>query len=562
MEKKLKKKVNSGEEYLTATNKVVSARAIRGVCGKACRLQCPSKISVHEQNGIHRSYWRLTDHALQRNFIVANSSQVIPKYRLNTEGSKRGYNTAYYFTVGEEKIRVCKDYFMKTLDIGDKFIRNAFKKLDRSGVLEKERRGLHGNQRKISEAVKNDIRNHIRSFPRIESHYLRAQSSREYLDGSLTLSEMYRVYTQHQKALGKECAKKCMYEKVFSTEFNISFFSPKKDQCCLCESYKNTNDPDEGLKSKYKLHIQQKELSRLEKNNDIKAARESQNILVACYDLQAVLQAPCGDISVLYYKRKLNCYNFTVYNTTNKHGLCYFWNESVAKRGVNEIGSCVLMYIREYCVGKNVVFYSDNCCGQNKNKGMASLYLHAVQNFNILTIEHKFLIVGHTQNEGDSMHSVIEQQKKRMLRSGPIYTPTQWTPILRLAKKGGKPYDVKEISTSDVMDLKLLSRDMGPNFTINTNDEKVKWNDIKVMRFEDTSPNIIFYKTDYSETEFKQINTKRRLRGRPSDPSLKPAYITAPKIPAPKVKDLVELCKSNVIPPVYHQFYLNLQPGE
>lgn len=81
-----------------------------------------------------------------------------------------------------------------------------------------------------------------------------------------------------------------MYEKVFSTEFNISFFSPKKDQCCLCESYKNTNDPDEGLKSKYKLHIQQNELSRLEKNNDIKAARESQNILVACYDLQAVLQ--------------------------------------------------------------------------------------------------------------------------------------------------------------------------------------------------------------------------------------------------------------------------------
>lgn len=117
-------------------------------------------------------------------------------------------------------------------------------------------------------------------------------------------------------------------------------------------------------------------MSRLDINNDIKAARESQNILVACYDLQAVLQTPCGDISVLYYKRKLNCYNFTVYNTTKKHGMCYFWNESVAKRGVNEIGSCILMYIREYSVGKNVVFYSDNCCGQNKNKGMTSLYLN------------------------------------------------------------------------------------------------------------------------------------------------------------------------------------------
>lgn len=248
MEKKLKKKVNSGEEYLTATNKVVSARAIRGVCGKACRLQCPSKISVHEQNGIHRSYWRLTDHALQRNFIVANSSQVIPKYRLNTEGSKRGYNTAYYFTVGEEKIRVCKDYFMKTLDIGDKFIRNAFKKLDRSGVLEKERRGSHGNQRKISEAVKNDIRNHIRSFPRIESHYLRAQSSREYLDGSLTLSEMYPLYTQHQKLLGKNVLKNVCMKKFFPQNLIYLSFPRRKINVVYVRAIKTLMIQMKGLK--------------------------------------------------------------------------------------------------------------------------------------------------------------------------------------------------------------------------------------------------------------------------------------------------------------------------
>lgn len=60
----------------------------------------------------------------------------------------------------------------------------------------------------------------------------------------------------------------------------------------------------------------------------------------------------------------------------------------------------------------DIIFYSDNCSGQNKNKFIACLYLYASLVLNIYTIRHKFLIVGHTQNEGDSMHSVIEGQKK------------------------------------------------------------------------------------------------------------------------------------------------------
>lgn len=50
---------------------------------------------------------------------------------------------------------------------------------------------------------------------------------------------------------------------------------------------------------------------------------------------------------------------------------------------------------------RDIIFYSDNCLGQNKNKFIASLYLYASLVLNINTIRHKFLIVGHTQNEGD-----------------------------------------------------------------------------------------------------------------------------------------------------------------
>lgn len=47
----------------------------------------------------------------------------------------------------------------------------------------------------------------------------------------------------------------------------------------------------------------------------------------------------------------------------------------------------------------DVIFYSDNRLGQNKNKFILALYIYAVRHFNnIKTITHKYLIKGHTQN--------------------------------------------------------------------------------------------------------------------------------------------------------------------
>lgn len=82
---------------------------------------------------------------------------------------------------------------------------------------------------------------------------------------------------------------------------------------------------------------------------------------------------------------------------------CYFWTESEAKRGAIEIGTCIWQYLEGIlCESnieeKNVTFYSDNCCGHNKNKYIATLYLFAVNTLNIRRIKHKFLITGHTQN--------------------------------------------------------------------------------------------------------------------------------------------------------------------
>ncbi|KAL4153038.1 hypothetical protein QTP88_000871 [Uroleucon formosanum] len=264
-----------------------------------------------------------------------------------------------------------------------------------------------------------------------------------------------------------------MYSKIFNEEYNINFFTPKKDQCELCTSFQNAVGEDkEKFREKYETHQREKELSRKEKDEDKK--KSNTNYIVSVYDLQAVLPAPRSNVSVFYYKSKLNSFNFTISELNTSQTECYFWHEGEGNRGVEEIASCVLMYLQKTIKDRedngctdllDFVFYSDNCCGQQKNKYMIALYVYAVMKFpNINSITHKYLITGHTQNEGDCVHSTIEKQVKNSLKFGPIYVPSQYAQLIRMAKKRGKPYNVNELTHLDFSAIKALVDDLKLNF--------------------------------------------------------------------------------------------------
>jgi hypothetical protein len=98
-----------------------------------------------------------------------------------------------------------------------------------------------------------------------------------------------------------------------------------------------------------------------------------------------------------------------------------------------------LKIIKEQWI-KEVVLYSGNCGGQNRNSYVYSIWEYAVHVLK-LKIIHRFLERGHTQNEGDLMHAVITNAKKGKL----IYIPDQWVTLIRCAKTKGEPYTVFEI---------------------------------------------------------------------------------------------------------------------
>lgn len=179
----------------------------------------------------------------------------------------------------------------------------------------------------------------------------------------------------------------------------------------------------------------------------------------------------------MYYKSKLNFFNLTVCELKNDSASCFVCYEGEGNRGSSEIASCVLKFIESKTNNVNedveFVFYSDNCGGQQKNKFVFAMYLYALEKYPIKSITHKFLIKGHNQNEGDCIHSVIEKQVKRALKSGPIYHPAHYVSLMQTAKKTGKPYKVIELGHSDFFNFKDLWDQIGVNPTVTTKGNKV-----------------------------------------------------------------------------------------
>lgn len=418
-------------------------------------------------------------------------------------------------------------------------------------------RGKHQNHYTVSQEIKNSVRAHIDSIPRIESHYLRDQTSREYIDGGRCISEIYRDYQKERLEANLPYCNLVMFTKIFNEEYNIGFFVPKKDQCDLCVSFQNAEGSEkESLSEKFNSHQKEKQLSRKEKEADKNKVGPS--YIVAVYDLQAVLPTPRGDVSKFYYKSRLNNFNFSITELKTGCTECYFWHEGEGNRGADEIASCVLKFIEKKSLSTeenlDFVFYSDNCCGQQKNKFMISMYIYSIMKFkNIKSITHKYLITGHTQNEGDSVHSTIEKEIKRALRSGPIYVPSHYAQLIRTSKKRGDPYHLNELDHSDFFAIKDLVLQLNLTFA------SVRISEIKVFQIEKTHPTKLKYKNSYEDSEFNYTDISKRNNSPKVLPGLKKAYKGSLKIKENKKKDLLQLVNEHHIPKVHAPFYNSLR---
>lgn len=568
---------NAGFAYISNSKKnkvTIPERKMGPPCTEKCKLKCCLNITECQRQQIFSAYWQLGCLQRQREFISSNILAIEPKYSYRSADSNRAKNNAFYFTVEEKRIRVCKPFFRSTLGISDRPIRTVISKRKHSpgGIVKLDLRGNHGNHKKIDISIKNGIRKHIESVPTIESHYCRADTSKEYIDGEKSVAELHNDYVTDCKERQEPYGNYILYYRIFNSEYNISFFQPKKDQCDDCTAYFNASEEDKiTFKPKYDSHHEEKKLSREEKEKD--KTNTDETLVVAVYDLQGTLPCPRGEVSTFYYVSKINTFNFTIYDLKTNAVQCFVWHEGQGNRGINEIGSCVYKYLeslQEKVKNNNkldVIFFSDNCCGQQKNHFMIALYLYAISNLKFLnSITHKFLIKGHTQNEGDNAHSIIERRIKRCLKSGPIYTPHQYINLIRIAKNKN-PYQVHEMCYESFYDIKSIAPEIGHNYSKDTDNNIFKLTEVKVLQVKSSYPDAFFYKHSYKEKNFKKVEIIKKITRSNKKVSdfnsnykikLKRAYKQKIAISEKKKSGLTSLLKKNIIPKFYEDFYANL----
>lgn len=136
--------------------------------------------------------------------------------------------------------------------------------------------------------------------------------------------------------------------------------------------------------------------------------------------------------------------------------MCFLWDETLSKRGANEIATCVARYLRDLDDRglREVDLFSDVCGGQNRNTIVFTMLLHTITNAkNLRKIRLHFFETNHGQNEGDSAHSSISTA---MALAGDIFIPAQLPPVLKLARRN-LPYNITSMNVNDFYDFKSLS---------------------------------------------------------------------------------------------------------
>ncbi|XP_053386206.1 uncharacterized protein LOC128550688 [Mercenaria mercenaria] len=509
MGKNIRKKLRlSGAEYTSADGKPKAARSVEPVDCSKCRQKCDTKITTEQRQQLFESFWLLSSYERQKNYVCKQVEETDTKTYLDKDGKpnkkRKQVSRKFYFEIESKKCSVCKTFFMKTLSIGKAYIDHALKNKKDGHFTGSDLRGKHEPHNKLSPSRIDAVKKHIESFPRIDAHYVRNETKRQFLGPHLTLPRMYDLYLEECKKNKTKPVLLERYRNVFNTNYNLSFHVPKKDQCNTCNQYytaqregKMTNEQQ----NVFDKHQQRKKRSREEKAKDKQKCESQSNIHVACFDLQSVLYVPCSLVSLMYYMRELCCYNLTFYSYGDKQGTCFVWSEVHAKRGASEVATCLKLHLQSLpAESDHVVLYSDACDGQNRNKIIASCLLHFVNTIpNIKIIDHKFLESGHTQMEVDSMHAAVEFAKKKTM----IFVLSQWDTVIHMARRK-KPYKVLPLKYTDIIDFKQFQSNSTKVQKKSETGTKVLWSKMKWLRYTKEEPDVCFFKYDFDD-EFEKL---------------------------------------------------------
>ncbi|KAK7101154.1 hypothetical protein V1264_023990 [Littorina saxatilis] len=483
----------------------------------------------------------------QRKTYVASLVDFVPTKQQGKPGTRRRGTLTYHLRIRGDKIQVCKAMFQNTLDIGEWSVRNwVTTSHEVHGMLKSpSTRTQHPNTAAAKEDKVQTARNFLESLAKLPSHYCRKQSQKMYLETVIeSRTKLNALFQQYCDDNGKQRVSRQVLIREMK-DMNIAIHKPKKDECNVCCAYKYGNIPEH----EYQVHIQRKNEARKEKTMDKRIAEENGDVQVLIMDLQVVLLAPRIYANANYFKTKLCCHNFTLYNMSDKEVACYFWNESEGEVKSNNFTSCIVDYLESTVdeTTNTIIIYSDSCGYQNRNVTLGNALLHFAVRQGKVVIQ-KFLEKGHTWMEVDSVNSAIENK----LRRRQIFWPAEYVEVITSARES-QPYKVVQVDHTffkDFSDLRYY-KSIRPGTA--SGDPQVV--DIRCLKY--LPDGTVHNKLHYSDEWQPLPQRRRRAHGDPG--VINQLYRARLPIKDTKWQHLQQL--KEVLPADYHHYYDGLPHG-
>lgn len=228
------------------------------------------------------------------------------------------------------------------------------------------------------------------------------------------------------------------FSDYFNKKFNLSFGNPKSDTCQTCDRLQNliNAEIDQEIKLSF---IEEKEIHKKKADifySDLKKlsleTKENPKMEVLSFDYQQNMplpHVPCGDV---FYKRQIWSYYFCIYSAKKNKAYFFMYDESIAKKGQNEVISFIHYYLENLLQQgvKNLYLFSDNCSSQNKNNAIIQ-YLYSVARykaFGLETITQRYPEPGHSFLPCDCCFGLIEQKKRKIER---VFLPQSYQTIVK-----------------------------------------------------------------------------------------------------------------------------------
>lgn len=489
-------------------------------------------ISKEDQLKLFNQFWKLSDEKKLHFYSKFVERKDALRKRTANEHSRKHKTFVYHFELNGQFIRVCREFFLTTINVSQSRIYYFFRTNmnTATGVAKSPMKGKH-QKHCIPPDVLDHIREHIKSFPVVDSHYCRASTQKQYLDQRLSVPKMYDLYLESDliKSADHQPAKLHMYRKIFDEEFNYGFFKPRKDRCDTCEAFKMSIHPSEEQQLAQNLHLQNKLLGKEERDADRaehKKGTLNNDSAVLCFDMENVMSLPRAEVSNFFYKRKLNSYNLTLHCSLSGKTYNAVWHEALAGRAANNIASALVKLLYAVCNDhpnlKSLILWSDSCVPQNRNSIMSTALAMFLSNkdVNITLITQKFLEPGHGLiQEVDAIHSKIE----RGLSSTEIYSPVSLMRLLMKLSTKRSPLQFIQMKKEDFKNYQAVS-------------SKYKFSDVpytKVKQLQYKCNNIMYvdyrcnFNDNYTSVRINRNKSPRLAKG--STTALSPGQLVFPE---------------------------------